>query len=499
MKKLYKIIIMILMVAALIPANGINAADGGVSISGPSELAPGASGTYTISFHADDTAYFQYSISGANMSVSGSGMLGEGEAKSAQVNVTATAGSEGTGTITANVTIATTGKSVTEFTRSASKNVNIAKPAPTPPSVTPPSVTPPTQKPTPPPAKTPEQIAKEQAAAKEAEAEAAKAREEAEKAAEEAAKELAQKTPLISTIEVVSMSDKRNNQSVNVTETAHDTWDYEYSLPKRIDKFRLSVLGVDEDVTLTYDENHEFVEGDEPVKAISIRAVKDDIVQEFTYKITKDQSVTAIFEVSGEQISIFEDDLLDEMMVASGFVRGTYKGSNDTDLSYFSFGDINVQLILNKDNELQWHLLSEDNVIGEPVGIVFDAEKNPFFVMEAPLEMAELEFRGNPYKFVEGKVEETLHNLDSSVKWQNRYKAWSYDDAQLVYGMTKSGEVDTYRHVPDVSTDLAVVAFDAQSDGSTKTVAIASSAGLVSLSGYILFNTITNIRKRKEY
>ena len=63
MKKTIKLWIVTLLVACIIPLSSINAAVGSVSISGPSELAPGATGTYTISFSADDTAFFEYSIS----------------------------------------------------------------------------------------------------------------------------------------------------------------------------------------------------------------------------------------------------------------------------------------------------------------------------------------------------------------------------------------------------------------------------------------------------
>lgn len=65
MKKIIKIVVVGLMTVLLLPfnMNTVHAASGSISVSGPSSLAPGETGYYTLTFNASETAYFSYSTS----------------------------------------------------------------------------------------------------------------------------------------------------------------------------------------------------------------------------------------------------------------------------------------------------------------------------------------------------------------------------------------------------------------------------------------------------
>ncbi|NLL74152.1 MAG: hypothetical protein GX233_00045, partial [Erysipelothrix sp.] len=82
------------------------------------------------------------------------------------------------------------------------------------------------------------------------------------------------------------------------------------------------------------------------------------------------------------------------------------------------------------------------------------------------------------------EIDPEIHDVDSGLKFKDTYKSWDYEVGEVVLGFTDS-----------ISEGL--IYFDAETDNSTKTVAITSSVGLVTVSGYVLATTLMNIRKRK--
>lgn len=494
-RRLTLLLFTIILSITLVPIYAV--ASGNATISNPGTMKIGDTKVVTVSFSASDQAVFLFTVSSSNPSVLqvvGTSNFNPTAAGSITVTVKAVANGS------ADIVVSGEGNLVTgdyeEFPLTGKRTVTVSAPPVTPP-VTPgdggqekPPAVDNTEKEKVP-AKTPEQIAKDNA---EAEA-AAKAKEEAE---ELAAEELAKKTPLITSIDVISLSSKKNNESLIVIGTELDTWAYEYSLPKRIDKFRLSVVGIDEDVVLTFDEEHEFAENDSVSKEILVKATKGEIAQELVIKISKDESIPIEIEVDGVLSTVFEDEELDEYMLASGFTRNTYKGSNDQDISFFSFDKVNIQLLMNVNNEVQWYLLEEGNVVGEPLSLQFDSDNKPFFILTAPEEISSLKLSGNKYSDANGGVQERLQNIDDSIKWSNDYKSWVLLDFEIVFGMRGDAVRDTFKYVKDTSVILAFVSFDAESSSTIKTVAIVSTVGLLSLSGYVIFNVIMNSRKHKE-
>ena len=216
-----KILNMAVLVAVLVFSTVIiNATSFSVSAN-KSTVAPG--GTFQVNINVAGEGRFDIQVTNGSASISS---FWYPESKS----VTITAGQSGTVSVKV---IATSVSDTSAQAVTGSQTVSVGIVAPTTPA-----------KPTPPPAKTPEQIAKERE-------EAAAAAEKLEKERLEAELIKRKNTPLINTIDVISRSDKRMDSSLIILSTEFEKFDYEFTLPKKVNTFDLEILSDQADVTVT--------------------------------------------------------------------------------------------------------------------------------------------------------------------------------------------------------------------------------------------------------
>ena len=462
-------LLMILMALAISTVNVFAAVS--ISISGPSTLGIGKTGT--VSLRSSTSATFDVNISSSNSSVVSVGSNGV-YLDSGSFNVTAH--SAGTATITVSGKIDET-NSGDKSTYSRSITINV--PAPGGPS---------TPKPAPP-TKTPEQIAKE----KEAERLAAEKAEEERKAAELLEKK---NTPLFDSLEIISRSDKRMDTVLISLQAEFEKFDYEYTLPKRIHDFDLNLITAQEGVTLTYDQKHILGE-DENEKTISVKADGPDFSQDITVTVKRDMSIDSKITIGDKELTVYTDDLLTERLGELGFTHNEYPLS-ELMTSYFSLGSVNLQLLVNEENQAFWYILDNEFSPVREVTLIINAEGNPFFAYDSEdVDLIDKTLYGNKYEKVAYTVDEGIIAVDSSLKFKSDYKAWKFEEGHVAYGLDSSGNEGTYYVGADKPATLAIVAYDG-SNNSLTPLTIASLVGFVSVSAYVLVTTIMNVRKRKS-
>ena len=325
-----------------------------------------------------------------------------------------------------------------------------------------------------PPVKTPEQLENEK---KEAEA-----------------KELEKRkiTPLISSISVISKSEKRADDVLIAFNPGESEFALEYTLPKRIENFSLDIAA-DEGVTLDYVADY-VMDADE--KVITIKAIGSEFTQEYALTVKRDLREDAVLTVGDTPMKVYTDDLLTERMSAFGFTYEEYP-LNELISSYFTLGENKVQLLVDESNNARWYMLSGELIPTREVVLSVFNEK-PFIIYDADdVDVIDEKLHGNSYVKHDLVVPESLATVDSTLKFKTDYLAWDYKDGEVVYGYGYEGK-DGMHYLTDVEVvGAALVAFD-QVDTSMRTIAIVSTTGFIIVSAYVLVTTLMNVRKRKS-
>ena len=499
-KKKISIILSFIVLIQIMTMNPvITEAAGSISVS-TSKAVVGDTVTITVNYSSNTNTTFNFKIKSENSSVISlneqifdtGGITGT---KSGSKSFYVKAKSVGTANILIyeNDSISVETKELIPVSGSNSIEVITAPTAPEP--TAPEPTAPEPSKPTPPPVKTPEQIAKEKEEARIAqEAADKKAAEDklaAEKVAEEAALALKQSTPMLSSLQVISKSDKRSDAVLIEFNPQVDEFALEYTLPKRITDFELALVPTEEGVTLDYETSHSL--GDAESKEITITATGNDITQTFVLTVKKDLTEDPTLMVENKSVVVYSDKILDEVLTKHGFKAESYH-LNDLISSYFSYKDLKVQLLVDEESNARWFLLNDEMVPTYEVVILVAEGKEPIFVYDTDdLDLVDKVLYGAPYKSKTFEIDPEIHDVDSGLKFKDTYKSWDYEVGEVVLGFTDSISEGLIYFDAETDATRAVIAFD-QESSATRTVAIASSVGLVTVSGYVVATTLMNIR-----
>ena len=147
-------------------------------------------------------------------------------------------------------------------------------------------------------------------------------------------------------------------------------------------------------------------------------------------------------------------------MTARGFTVESYENDSEVAVPYYAIDDIKLQLLVDTDSNVKWYRMDESNNPTEKVALVFDADDKPLIVVEAPEEEQKQTVREVSYKEKEFEVPTELKNVDSSLKWDNKYSAWSTDEGDIVQALRTNTESDKFRISPEKDVVAAVVSFD---------------------------------------
>lgn len=460
MKKTLKIIVVVLMTVLLLPIHTktIYAASGSISVSGPSTLAPGETGYYTLTFNASETAFFSYSTSVSNGSVGGassSDVLGSGESSSESANISVTAGSSGTVSISVSGVAATTSANPSEFSIGGSKSVQIVAPSSggsssgstggsssgsTGGSSSGSTGGGSSQSAEEAPAKTPEEIKAE------------------EEQAEKERKEALAKDLMVESIDIVSSDTKLYGDTLKTLKIEEGKTDYEFTLPKRVNKFLIDVAASSGDVTLTYDKEHE-LKDDENERVISIRGVQEDVVKEYKLTIKRNLEESINVPIDGKDSAVYEDELLDRFMDSIGFKKEEIL-IGEQKVNGFSNGNLKALLAV-VDGKASWRLFSkEDELLGDAI-MMMRSEKEPFFIQSTTNGKDHEKVNKAAYSEHTLDVDAKLVEIDPELEYKQTYNAWDMEDgSQLIYGVNAKGKQGFYNLDDDKNIEWSVVGFD---------------------------------------
>lgn len=356
--------------------------------------------------------------------------------------------------------------------------INVIEPEkPTPPVTPKPEVKPtPGPKPTPPkldsteadkiaPTISPEELAKQEAERKEKELEALR------------------KIPLISDVEIISQSEKYQGDVLETLKATDNVFDFEYTLPKRIDEFSLNI-NAPEDVTLTYDEKYKF-EAEENEKTVVVKASKGEVDQTFNVLVKRNVFESVEKTVFESAYAVYDDERLDD------FVK-TLKAEK-IDETHFKFDDLLFQLVVDEDNNAKWLLLNED-LSEQAFGLIhLNDDGEVLFILESD-DLASETLYGEKYSNKELVLDERISAIDPSLKFETTYKGTNFEDGVIVYAMNSKGIKGNHFISSDNSFTFAAVAFD-QVNMTYKYVAWGSSIALIALVGALV---LTKVLERKK-
>ncbi|WP_342622001.1 hypothetical protein [Erysipelothrix sp. P66] len=458
MKKILKLVVVGLMTVLLLPfnANTVHAASGSISISGPSSLAPGETGYYTLTFSASETAYFSYNTSVSNGSAGGetsSGAFGSGESKTESASISVTAGSSGTVVISVSGVAATTSANASEFSIGGSKEVAIVASSGGGNSSgnggssggstggsTGGSSGGSSQGGAEAPSKTPEEL-----------------KEEAEQAEKERKEEIA-KSFLVESIDIISSDTKLYGETLKTIKIEEGKTEYEYTLPKRVNKVLLDVASTGNDVTLTFDKEYEFKD-DVKEHVITVRGAQEDVVKEYKVTLKRNLDEPTVVKVDDHDLTVYEDEMLDRYMESIGFKQAEIK-IGDQKINGFGNGNLKAMLTL-ENGEASWRVFSNDDAyLGDAV-MMMRSEKEPFFIQSTTNGSDHEKVNKATYVDHTLELDKKILEIDPELKFKQTYKAWDLEDeSQLLYGINSKGKQGFYNLDVDKNIEWSVVGFD---------------------------------------
>ena len=278
----------------------------------------------------------------------------------------------------------------------------------------------------------------------------------------EAELEKKEKFPLISEFNIISNSEKLQDEKITSIPSEIDNFKYTYTLPKRIDQFSLEIKTISNDVTLSYEEN-QIIHEEEDFVEIPIKANLGDIFQDYVLTVSENKEVPAKIKVGDSYKVVYDDEILDETMTSFGFEKKTFE-VDESLVSYFDKGSMSLILILEEDKAV-WYTL-DDHLKLEDKGVLFlDKDMNALFILDASDPASKQTLYHNSYTDRVISISDSLVKVDSDLSFYDEYKSWEFDESrEVVYGLDESGEKDYYALTKD-SFKSVLVAFDAVDEG----------------------------------
>lgn len=254
-----------------------------------------------------------------------------------------------------------------------------------------------------------------------------------EKSPEEKAKdELARRQliPLIKEISYSSESERLKGEVLSKTPTSHDTFKYEYELPRNVDEFKLDLTPIAEDVKLTYDQMYKLDENHDKVE-IKVTAVQDEITQEFQITVKRHVESDVKFEDGDASYNLIEDAILDAKLKEYGIEKITLEGEKGT--SHYKVDGINFVLTYDKDKKATWILVDETGKFLQEAYMTVDKDGKVHFLVDVELDAEDKRtINSNKYERQEFVLPKGIVDFDSSIEFKNTVLAWNFEDKGII-------------------------------------------------------------------
>lgn len=331
------------------------------------------------------------------------------------------------------------------------------------------------------PDKTPEQIAKE--------------KEEAERLE----REKLQKTPLLKKLTLISQSSKMYAETLALVEPEFDTFEYSFTLPKRIDNVLLNIEPVDDSVIVSYDSEMNYIENNITEYTFEILAKKGDIEQLFKYKVSLDTSEPVKISYDNLEYSVIDDEIFDKFLLENLNVSKDIFDSNGSSIPFYTLGSLKFQAIVNDEQKVLWALLDDQFNVSSLGTLVESKTGGVLFIKNAPETESLKTLRGVQYSNSTVILNQDLLKLDSSLTWVNDIKSWVLSDGtQIVFGIDSNGNEGTFLIDDQGLATYAVVLFDETTHNIYKPWAYISTTAAVAVLGLFLSYLFIQNRRKKQ-
>lgn len=280
---------------------------------------------------------------------------------------------------------------------------------------------------------------------------------EAEQAEKERKEEIA-KSLLVESIDIVSSDTKLYGETLKTIKIEEGKTEYEYTLPKRVNKFLLDVASTSGDVTLTYDKEYEFKE-DVKEHVITIRGSQEDVVKEYKLTLKQNLDEPTVVKMEDQDVTVYEDELLDRYMDKIGLKKTEIKIG---DQKINGFGNDNLKAMLTLvDGEASWRLFNKDDeFLGDAV-MMLQSEKEPFFIHSTTNGRDHEKVNKATYVDHTLELDKKILEIDPDLKFKETYKAWDLEnESQLIYGVNAKGKQGFYNLDTEKNIEWSIVGFD---------------------------------------
>lgn len=280
---------------------------------------------------------------------------------------------------------------------------------------------------------------------------------EAEQAEKERKEEIA-KSLLVESIDIVSSDTKLYGETLKTIKIEEGKTEYEYTLPKRVNKFLLDVASTSGDVTLTYDKEYEFKE-DVKEHVITIRGAQEDVVKEYKLTLKQNLDEPTVVKMEDQDVTVYEDELLDRYMDKIGLKKTEIKIG---DQKINGFGNDNLKAMLTLvDGEASWRLFNKDDeFLGDAV-MMLQSEKEPFFIHSTTNGRDHEKVNKATYVDHTLELDKKILEIDPDLKFKETYKAWDLEnESQLIYGVNAKGKQGFYNLDTEKNIEWSIVGFD---------------------------------------
>lgn len=248
--------------------------------------------------------------------------------------------------------------------------------------------------------------------------------------------------PLLAGFEIISNSRQSNGESLAFVETEFDLFEYDYTLPKRVEAFTIQIEEL-EGVTLIYQEEHEFSDEETSI-TVPVEAYFADIIQGFYLTVYRKDSKLISLEVNDLDLEVYESDSLDTVMQSFGFVKESFEKEEAT-IPYFRKNKLSLILFVDEENNALWYSLDENSKLGE-LGILYiDEKNNPLLILETNNYFISETIASQKHTLKNLEIDKDLLNIDPDLEFETEYGSWELDQSkEVAYGIDSTGNKDFY-------------------------------------------------------
>ena len=303
------------------------------------------------------------------------------------------------------------------------------------------------------------------------------------------------KIPLIRNVKISSESNRLKGEVVSELNTEGSKFDYNFTLPRGVDAFKLDLTPLNDKVKLDYKQMYKLDAGHDKVDII-VKATDGEISQEFKFQVKKSAESKVAYSFGDKKYTLFNDEILNRNLKEYGFEYKKIENAKDAFDHYFEFNGNRFVLVVDDENNAKWLMIDEKKSVIDEVFIVSDKDKNVTVLVNEVLdEEDDRTYGGNRYEKLEVSLAKDFTDFGFDFVFNNEVYGWINDDNSLfTHAVLKKNNRRLVYLNHDGKSEVAYVAFDRNFDSPYL-------YGLIGFGGLMMVGFISSlvvIRKRNK-